>query len=425
MKAAFYECDITPPLGGSMPGYYRPNPAQDVFERLYAKALVVEDEGNYAAIVALDACEYSEELTEIVTKRVYEYTGIPETSVCIHIVHTHKGVPVEDLPYLGVTADHAYRDVYCRLAADAIILAYKRLEEAEPFFGLSRAEGLSFNRNYVLTDGTIRSFGVGNGTLDHMLAGVDPQLPVMVFMRNGTPIGALISFACHQDCTGSEVNGYSGDYSAILSKELKKQYGQDFVSLFLIGTAGDINHIPTDKTVALPPFWYREMGKRLAMHASEAIRSAKPVGNGIRVCKETIRIPRRQADNAAVTRQIQQWAERGDGMMRTRNLLYYHATNQERFSDLILQCIRIGNTCIYVFPGEIYVNFGLRIKERSPFSNNFVIENSNCFGGYIPTPEAFAPESDLYETSLCYDSRHIPEAGDRMVEQLLKMANEL
>ena len=75
--------------------------------------------------------------------------------------------------------------------------------------------------------------------------------------------------------------------------------------------------------------------------------------------------------------------------------------------------------------GEIYVNFGLKIKKDSPFAYNMVIENSNAYGGYIPTPEAFAEESDLYEISLCEDSCHAPETGDMMVNRILEMGAEL
>ena len=39
MRVGFYECDITPPLGCNMPGYYRANPATDVLERIYADAM--------------------------------------------------------------------------------------------------------------------------------------------------------------------------------------------------------------------------------------------------------------------------------------------------------------------------------------------------------------------------------------------------
>ena len=76
MRVAFYESEITPPLGGLMWGYYSQRFSQDVFDRLYARATVIEDGGNYAAFVVIDTCVVPPELHEAVTKRVYEYTGI-------------------------------------------------------------------------------------------------------------------------------------------------------------------------------------------------------------------------------------------------------------------------------------------------------------------------------------------------------------
>lgn len=424
MRAGFYECDVTPPLGGHMPGYYRINPAETVFERLYAKAMVVEDNGNYAAILALDTCEYIDTMTSVIEERVRAYTGIDPDALCLHVVHTHKGAPLEDCPWVGQKADDAYRDVCFRLAADAIVLAYQRMVEVEATFGCGEVPDVAFNRNYVLENGCAVSFGTGGKPALGMLAGTDPSLPVMTFWHDHTPIGALISFACHQDCTGREVNGYSGDYSAVLSQELKRTYGEHFVSLFMIGTAGDINHIHNDPSVQRPPFYYREIGKKLACEAIRVIRCSEPVGGGVAVIKEPIVLKLRQADTESTKKQLAEWTERGS-LMRVRNLAYYHQVNRATEDTLILQVIRIGNTYIYVYPGEIYVNFGLRIKRETPYKNCFVIENSNCFGGYIPTPEAFADGNDLYETSLCFGSRHTPDAGDLMTDRLLEMGKQL
>ena len=46
MRAGFYECDITPPLGGFMWGHYRLINAKEVYNKLYARAAVVENEGK-------------------------------------------------------------------------------------------------------------------------------------------------------------------------------------------------------------------------------------------------------------------------------------------------------------------------------------------------------------------------------------------
>jgi len=40
MRAAFYESDITPPLGGFMWGYYSRQIAVNVHDKLFAKAVV-------------------------------------------------------------------------------------------------------------------------------------------------------------------------------------------------------------------------------------------------------------------------------------------------------------------------------------------------------------------------------------------------
>ena len=94
MKAATYESDITPPLGCYQTGYGYPRYAQDVYHKLFAKSLVVEDNGNCAVIISIDICEYPREMTDIITKRIFEYTGIPAENICIHSTHTHFGASV-------------------------------------------------------------------------------------------------------------------------------------------------------------------------------------------------------------------------------------------------------------------------------------------------------------------------------------------
>ena len=71
MRAAFYECDVTPPIGGYLWGYYSRRISEDVSERLYAKAVVIEDKGNIAALVSVDSCSLPEEMHDIVTQRIY------------------------------------------------------------------------------------------------------------------------------------------------------------------------------------------------------------------------------------------------------------------------------------------------------------------------------------------------------------------
>jgi len=425
MRAAFYECDITPPLGGYMWGHYRDLRATEVYDRLYAKALVVEDGAEVAAFVVVDTCALPEEMHEIVTGRIREYTGIAPERVCIASNHSHSGASVGTDPATESYGDSTYKDVFYRLTADAVTLAYQRLTEVDVKFGQTEVQGISFNRDFLREDGTYVTHGRGKPGIVSALDGIDPELPVLMFEKDGKPLGAIINFACHQDCLGSMRSGYSGDYSCILAKRLKEKYGNDFVSLFLLGACGDINHVNPDSSVEIPPLWYHHMGNILAEAVIKTAETAVPVAGGVKVISRTVEIPRRLADPEAVRNTVIKWLTQQPSLMRARNLLHYEASNRKETSELVIQGFRIGDICLTTLPGEVYTAIGRGIKKNSPFVRNIVVENCNKYCGYIPTKEAFAENSDLYETSLCFHSCLIPEAGEILQKEALDILRVL
>ena len=422
MRAAFYECDITPPLGGFMWGYYSPTRiAKEVHERLYARAMVVEDDGNLAAFVTVDTCAIPPEMHDIVTKRIEDYTGIKPESVCICSDHTHLGAPVSDGPEVNAYADATYKDVFFRLCADAVILAYNRLDDATAKFAKTEVKGYSYNRNFVTNDGKYVTHS-WSPNIKSELDNVDYELPIIYFERNDKPIGAIISFALHQDTTDIKYLGYTGDYSCILSKKLKEKYGQDFVTVFLIGTCGDINHVPRNKDI--PVKNYKEIGDALAKATIEQYDKAEPVGSGVGVIKEFVELKRRSFEFKEQQKEVARLINEDDAM-RARNMLFYISSNPPATSNLAVQGVRIGDVFIACLPGEIYTTYGKQIKAESPFAKTMVAENCNSYCGYIPSRKAFEEVGDLYETTLCYHSCHVPEAGDILVSKVLEFANKL
>lgn len=426
MRAAFYECEVTPPLGGYMWGYYSKQIAKDVFERLYTKAVVVEEEGNVAAIISIDTCSIPADMHDAVTKRIYEYTKIRPENVCITSNHTHRGAPVHDSPEIECFSDGAYKDVFYRLAADAVILAYMRLgEEAVTVkFGKGEVNGIAFNRNGVLEDGTYVTHLRGRDNVKRVLGKTDPDLSIIYFEKDNEPIGAIVNFSCHQDCTGG-VPGYTGDYASVIAQELKKEYGNDFVSLFVLGTCGDINSANHDINVNRERFFrHRKIGKTLAEEAVKIIADAKEVKGEVAVVKETVTIKRRLIEKEDLQENLNKCLASGS-VYRARNLLTYFSTNEKEESTLYVQGIKIGNVLISALPGEIYVQVGLDIKEKSPFEHNIVVENCNSYLGYVPTKECFNEKSELYEISLCYHSNLIPEAAEILTDKALEISKKL
>jgi hypothetical protein len=293
-------------------------------------------------------------------------------------------------------------------------------------YGIGKEPNVSFVRNYLLDDGAI----VTNPSkfierIVRPYSIIDPDLPVLTFLNaSGQRLGVLYTFALHSDTC--KKHAYSGDYSSVLSRHLKEQYGHDFVSLFVLGACGDINHVNPDPTVPIPKDHYRHMGKVLADAVISSMERAESVPGGVAAIYGEVTIRRRPVERDAVVAQVNTWLADGGNLMRNRNLLHYQATHDHVESDTLpVQALRIGDVLISILPGEVFNAYGKYINANSGYTRNMVVENCNEYCGYIPTLKAFAPESDLYETSLCRHSCLVPEAGTILSDKVLELAAKL
>lgn len=426
MKVGFYEKDITPPLGCYLPGYYKNYNATHVLDPLFVRAAVICSDENTIAIVSIDACEFPQDMHDIVTKRIFEYTGIKSSDVLISVNHNHKGIPIEDNPEIKAYADVPYKDVVYRLIADCVTLAYRKAQIASPFYGCGYANDISFNRTFIMKDGTYQTMPYYDDGVVCPLAQTDPDVPVLFFKdADDKPVGAIVSFAVHQDCTPGD--SYSGAFASVMSDELKKKYGAEFITVFLAGTSGDINHVDIN---AVRNGTYREdfyiyMGKRLAQEVDKAISSGTLTDNiNVRSEKNLFCVPKRMCDENTMDRYMQDAIKNKD-IAAFRNISFYEANYNTPQRDVYLQCLVIGDVLIYAYPGEIFVDFGLDLKKRSPSQKVLISTLANTGCGYVPTKKAFEPQSKLYEIQLCYGSCLSPEAGYIMTDELLKYASKL
>jgi hypothetical protein len=79
-----------------------------------------------------------------------------------------------------------------------------------------------------------------------------------------------------------------------------------------------------------------------------------------------------------------------------------------------LNVLRIGDTAICTNPAELFVEYGLQIRERSPARVTLISELTDGYIGYVPTRLAF--ERGGYETWPAPTSQLAPEAGDAIVQ---------
>src|SRR5690242_13082883 len=91
LLAAYAEADITPPLGGSMPGYFADRKATGVLDPLKAKVCHLGHGEESVALVALDLIGMGAGLVARIRARVRELAKEGPKHVWVHCTHTHTG----------------------------------------------------------------------------------------------------------------------------------------------------------------------------------------------------------------------------------------------------------------------------------------------------------------------------------------------
>ena len=94
--------------------------------------------------------------------------------------------------------------------------------------------------------------------------------------------------------------------------------------------------------------------------------------------------------------------------------------------DVEVQAVQVGPAVFITNPAELFVEFGLALKKKSPFRFTFPVELADGCVGYVPTEEALNPATGGgYETRLTSYSNLAPQAGAQMVEAGLKLAKSM
>lgn len=417
-KAGFYEADITPPLFLNMGGYPNVRLAETVIDNLYAKAAVFEEGETKTAILSVDMCSLQQPECEEILDRIEKYTDIKRENVLLCADHTHKGYP-----YFINSKDEiidALRKVFVCRAADSVIMANQRLSEVMVSFGEEYEDTVAKNREYLMEDGRILTNpGRLKPGIVKSVGNIDPAVPVLSFTdKDGSPKGCVMSYSCHQDAVGLEL-GYSGDYQCIISKELKKEFGDDFVCVFLLGCCGDINHVDVFR-----PFidkQYKEMAAKLSPKVISAIKTGKKIENPeLANIKEPVKVYKIRVDMDTIKERTEAYIEMNK-LYWIRDMINRHISDEPDEQELRVQCMKIGDVLIYAIPGEVFVDFQLDIKKKSPTEKNIFASLANGSSGYIPT-------KDVFKNPYSYEAvprNWAPETGEILTNRLCEIAKEM
>jgi hypothetical protein len=289
---------------------------------------------------------------------------------------------------------------------------------------------MGWNRRAMFEDGSSRMYGNStNPGFIGMEGPRDPALPVL-FTRNaqGNITGVVVNFATHPNCIEGDTV-YSADIPGASRKYLKQLLGKDVTVVYLTGAAGNTAPSLLDPFVESQPWRGNEglerSGLYLAAQAAQVIAATlEPMADPVlRLEQTTLSIP------------LRSWPQPGEptycGWTESAGAAYYaHAASiwpehLQKHSPLPVRInvLRIGDAVICTNPAELFVEFGLQIREQSPARVTFVSELSDGYAGYVPTSLAFSRGG--YETWCAPSSQLDPTAGDQIVAatgELMKAA---
>lgn len=434
------EVNYTPEVGLDMAGNYRGNDyaSRGVHDSLYARAIVVANEaGEKAALLTVDICFIPKESVEMMRAYVASNTKIKPGNIMIMATHTHSG-PVSDLQ-----APKAKE--YLAKAASAVVEAEKDLKPAALSVGRANESRVSHNRRLKCKDGTTHMCWekFTPGFVIEPWGPIDPELITLSITQNGKPTGVIVNFACHATTLTGNNWLYTADYPGYLGESIRRVKGKEYMPLFFNGCCGNVTQV--DYKVGFPDTYQecQRIGYILGVSALEAIRNEKPVSSGVvAVSREMVPVKRMTItdEQFAWAQAIMKKVERegmpplqADGIPDAQYAKDWieMRRDQDRVDSLEVMVVRVGDTAFVGLPGEMFTEFGIDIKAKSPCRNTMVMGLANDERRYFPTkvsftqgPKGFTPMITGYETTPG-TTRYEIGAGEKLAASAIQQLDAL
>jgi len=428
LKGGCAKVNITPPVGVWLSGYgSRDKPSDDIFDDLYAKALVLDNGSNAVAIISVDLLWIPPQITRQVRAIVTDKTGLPGQNVLISSTHTHFGPRIFSRMKLGPEAadnkvDADYVRTLVKKMANSVFVAHKNMQDVKLGVARGRLPEIVYNRRTRLADGTVKmSFSFpdeviatrrikessdGSTRVTFTLPSDQPQLtfgpidPEAWILRvedsEGQIVGSLVNFACHA-VSGSGYEDWFYSISTDFPGETTRivEQAEGGICLFTPGTCGNIVPLKRGKEARF------QIGRAIA---GEAIRRLQflPTTDDVEI----------EAMTAEVTMPLKQDLS-PDRIM--------DAGEDKEHLTTEFQILKLGDIYILGLPGEVLVEIGLQIKRKAGLQKLLIIALANDPIGYVCPGKAY--DEGGYESGT--GTNLAKGAGEIMVRQALELIGRI
>jgi hypothetical protein len=290
-----------------------------------------------------------------------------------------------------------------------------------------RAPGFERNRRLQRPNGLVVMLGADNADDSYPATGpVDDQMQVLAFTAaDGSPIAVVVNYACHNNSVSGVCHG---DIGGCIGDALRERYGEALVTPFLQAPCGDVIWQGPPAGPERGPELARLIGGDAAAGVEIALQSTPPVPVERLVIRSVLDdYPDRPWEDSTFCRDDSRGASEE---MRQQQRLRYDPEETAVIARGATTCpielmgISFGHAAIVTNPAELFAEFGIEIKERSPFDVTLVAELSNGYCGYVGPESAF--EQGGYEVHrTVYTCRLAKDSGQRMSAASVAMLTAL
>ena len=376
--------------------------------------------------------------------------------VIVSATHTHthtapvtSELPEETLitypiPKEGVMQPSEYTAFLIERLSQAAIEAWNTRQPGGVSWTLGYAM-VGENRRSIYADGHAQMYGKTNDLrFRHLEAGSDSGVETLFFWDAGKQLKAV---AINLACPSQEVESRSAlnaDFWHDAREQLKaKLNAPDLTILGWCSAAGDQSPHPQYRKDAEARMIrlrgltrQQELGRRICNAVLDTldagrtdIRMDAPFGH---IVQDIALPPRRILDREyeEAKKHLAEYSVAKNPDNRIVTMLALEQGIVHRFEnadtlpayDMELHVLRLGDIAITTNPFELYLDWGVQMKARSPAQQTFVLQLTNGCGMYLPT--ALAIEGGSY-SGLPHVNKVGPDGGQILVDQTLKAMHSL
>jgi hypothetical protein len=438
---------ITPDQPVALDGHRGLRISKKVESPCIATALALETrDGDSAVIVSCDIVAIRsgvhDKVREKVKARLRDF-DVSKLFLCA--THTHNApVTLEGrytLPETGIMKPAEYAEFMTTRVADIVVESWQKRRPGKVGWAQSQAV-VAQNRRATYADGTAKMYGATNDPKFRGMEGYeDHSLDVLFFWNDKDH---LVATAINVPSPAQEAEGGTllhADFWHPARQMIRERHGKELFILGLTGAGGDqtsrlqYNKAADERMRKLRGLTrLEEVARRIANGWDDAYECARKDMRGdvvLRHCVKEIELPRRKVTDAEVAEARKEAAKFAKDPAQLWNYRWHHgvveryeaqkAGTEEPFK-MELHVVRLGDVAICTNPFELFTDYGVQMKARSPAVQTFVIQLANDSGGYLPTERAVRGGS---YSAVIQSSRVGPDGGQVLVDRTVEAINGL